>query len=206
MSNNNKYPIITISREYASYGNTIASKISERLGIPYYNKDFVRKTVAESNYSEEDVIREGESMSRGSQLLNTFLNGATGSYSSSYDGIHYAEKMVVLELSESPCIIVGRCANSILREAGVKSFDVFLYANKEFRCKRAIELEPEQESKIEKYVSKRDIMRETYHKQYTGHDLGDSRYYNLCLDVATIGIDRCVDIICNIVEEDAKKA
>ncbi len=205
MSNNMKFPVITISREYGAMGTTIAAKVSERLGIPYYDKDFVKKTVAESDFSEEDVLREGENMSKGSKFLNIFLNGATGSYSSSYDGIHNVEKMVVLELSEQPCIIVGRCANHILREAGIKSFDIFLYADKEFRQNRAKELEPAEVDRIDKYVAKRDVLRETYYKQYTGHNLGDSRNYNICLDVSAIGVDRCVDIICKLLEEDAQK-
>ena len=45
---NLKFPVITIGREYCAYGRTIAGMLSERLGIPYYDKDFVKKTVIES--------------------------------------------------------------------------------------------------------------------------------------------------------------
>ena len=111
------YPLITISRQYAAYGRTVAKGLSERLGIPYYDRDFVKKTAESSGYAEEDIIREGEDISKGSRFWNSFLNNATV-YSSSYDGIFAAESKVILELSQEPCIIVGRSANHVLSPVG----------------------------------------------------------------------------------------
>ena len=54
------YPVITISREFGAGGHSIAKVLSERLGIPYYDKDFVKETASRSGYSEEDIEREGE--------------------------------------------------------------------------------------------------------------------------------------------------
>ena len=50
-----KYPIITISREYGAGGRSIAKGISDRLGIPFYDRDFVKKTAEQSGYSVEDI-------------------------------------------------------------------------------------------------------------------------------------------------------
>ena len=71
-----KYPVITISREYAAYGRTIAAGLSDRLGIPFYDKDFVKETAKQSGYSEEDIVREGEDMSPASKFMNSLLNNA----------------------------------------------------------------------------------------------------------------------------------
>ena len=193
-----KYPVITIDREYAAYGRTIAAKLSERIGIPYYDKDFVKKTAEKGGYSEEDIQREGEAMSLISKFFNNFLNNAAA-YESSFDGIFHAEKEVILELSTSPCIIVGRCAAHILREAGIPSFNIFLYADKEHKMKRAAELDENAEIKktedIEKILEKRERLREIYYKQYTGEEMSDLRNYNICMDTGTIGVDACVDIL-----------
>ena len=108
-----KYPVITISREYAAYGRTIAAGLSSRLGIPFYGKDFVKETAKQSGYSEEVIVREGEDMSPASKFMNSLLNNANA-YSSSYDGIYKAQKEVILNLAQKPCIIVGRCADHIL--------------------------------------------------------------------------------------------
>lgn len=194
------YPVITISREYASYGRTIAKGISERLGIPYYDRDFVRETAKQSGYSEEDVTREGETMSLGSKFMNSILNNAS-SYKSSYDAIFKAQKEVVLKLGEKPCIIIGRCADHILQDAGVDAFKIFLYADLEFRKKRAAELDGNAAADVEKIVEKTDERRAVYYKQYTGKEMGDYKNYNICLDVGRIGVKKCIDIVCEILEQ-----
>ena len=131
-------PVITISRQYGAGGRSVAKKLSERLGIPYYDVDFVRLTSKISGYSEEEVRREGEDLGGMAKFINHFLT--TASFSNPYDEIFQAQKAVILGLAEKPCIIVGRCSNFILREAKIPSFDVFLSGSREFRLKRAAEL------------------------------------------------------------------
>ena len=58
-----KYPVITISREFGAGGHSIARVVSERLGIPYYDRDFAKQAAARSGYSQEDIDREGENLS-----------------------------------------------------------------------------------------------------------------------------------------------
>lgn len=196
-----KYSVITISREYAAGGRTIAAGLSERLGIPYYDKDFVKETAKTSGFTEEEIVKEGEAMSRSSKLLNSFLNNAAV-YPSSYDKIFQAQKEVILKLAQSPCIIVGRCADFILKEEEVPSFRIFLYADRDKRVKHAAEL-PEnagQDVDFDKLVSKMDSRRETYYKQYTGTAMGDYHNYSISLDVGVIGTEKCLDILCGILE------
>ena len=196
-----KYPIITISRQYGAYGHTIADGLSERLGIPYYDKDFVKETAKASGYTEEEIEKEGEDMSRSSKLLNSILNN-DAVYPSSFDKIFQAQKEVVLKLAQTPCIIVGRCAECILKEEEIPCFRIFLYADKDVRVKHAAELPENAGSDIdfEKLVSKMDSTRETYYKQYTGTQMGNYHNYNISLDVGVIGVEKCIDIICGILE------
>lgn len=192
--------VITISRQYAAYGRTIASALAKNLGIEFYDRDFVKKTVEESGYSQEDVEEEGESMSRGSRWLNSFLNGAA-SYSSSYDGIYNAQKEVILQLAKSPCIIVGRCSNHILKEAGIEAFHIFLYADLEARLKHASELNPgKTDGELRKIVEKHDRLRGNYYKHYTGSTMGESSNYSICLDVGTIGVEKCIQILTDLLK------
>lgn len=190
-------PVITISREYGAGGRSIARGLAERLGIPFYDRDFVKKTAEESGYSEEDIRREGEQMSRMSKFMNSFLNNAAV-YESSYDGIFQAQKKVILELSESPCIIIGRCSNVILRQAGIPSFNIYLYADTAHRVKRAEELAENGTMDIERYIAKRDELRHTYYRTYTGHAMGYCSDYHICLDTGMIGYEKAVDILAEI--------
>ena len=189
-----KKTIITINREYGAGGRSLASILSDRLGIPYYDQEFVVKTMAESGYDEEVVEREGEEMSRTSQVLNNFLNSSV-SYSSSYDAIYAAEKKVILKLVEEPCIIVGRCANMILKEAGIDTMSIYLHAPMDKRLNRAIEIRGEGEEPTAKLVEDHDKKRRTFYKQYTGSELYDASNYTFCFDVGKISIPQCADII-----------
>lgn len=200
MQQNFNFPVITISRKYAAYGRTIAAQLSERLGIPYYDRDFVKETAKQSGYSEADVAREGEDMSRASKFMNSLLNNSMA-YPSSYDGIYQAQKKVVLQLAQSPCILVGRCADHILTQSGVPALKLFLFADMEHRLQRAAELDEgkgKSEAEMKKLLTKHDSLRETYYKQYTGMDMGSYANYTVCLDVGVLGVQSCVDIICTL--------
>ena len=196
-----KCPVITISREYGALGRTLAAKLSERLGIPYYDRDFVKKTAEESGYAVEDVEHEGEELSTSGRMLNKILNSAV-SYSSSYDGIYKAQKKVVLQLAQDPCIIVGRCADHILREEGKSVFCVYLYASVKDRLDHVAELAENGTMSIEKYIEKRDKLRKTYYKQYTGHEMGNANNYNICFDTGRINAETCADIIIDILSRE----
>ncbi|HCI74549.1 MAG TPA: cytidylate kinase-like family protein [Lachnospiraceae bacterium] len=190
--------VITISREYGAYGRSVARALSQSLGIEFYDVDFIRMTAEKSGYSEEDVSREGELLSAGSRFINSFLS--TSAYNSSYDEIFQAQKEVVLELAKKPCIMVGRCSNIILREAGVKTFDVFLHADRDFRRAHALELNEYGKMDVERYMDRCDHWRKTYYRAYTGHEMGDYHDYDLSIDVGKIGLDRTIELLTSMLE------
>ncbi len=189
-----KKTIITINRQYGAGGRSLAAVLSERLGIPYYDQDFIQKTVEESGYEEEAVIREGEEMSRPSRLLNNILNSAV-SYSSSFDGIFEAEKKVIMEFAKEPCIIVGRCANMILSEAGIDTMSVYLHAPLDKRISHMTEKAEDGQIPDAKVIEEHDRHRGTFYKQYTGREIFDASNYTFCFDTGKISISQCADII-----------
>ncbi len=191
--------VITISREYGACGRSVAKALSERLGIEYYDVDFVRMTAKVSGYSLEDVSRESEDMSGGRKFVNQFLS--TQAYNSSYDAIFQAQREVILQLAKKTCIIVGRCSNFILREEGLPSFDIFLHADIKDRRKRAQELKENGKMDIDKYIEKRDHWRKTYYRAYTGHEMGEYKDYDISLDIGRLGVDTCIDLLTNLLKD-----
>ena len=196
--------VITISREYAAYGRSVAKALSEALGIEYYDVDVIRKTAKVSGYSEEDVTREGEYISNSRQFINQFLS--TSAYNSSYDAIFQAQRDVILELAKQDCIIVGRCSNIILREAGVETFDIFLHAPKEFRVRRCEELGEHGKTEPEKFVDRSDHGRETYYHAYTGHTMGNYKDYDISLNVEKLTPEGTIDVLISILKDKVKKS
>lgn len=190
--------IITISREYGAGGRSVARALAERLGIPWYDRDFVKKTAAVSGYTEDEIKSEGEAASSRSRWLTNLISPM--SYESSTDAIFRAQKEVILDMArKEDCIIIGRCANIILKEAKVSNLSVFLYADQQSRLKRAAELAENGDMDLEKFVIRRDSRRAAYYKIYTGHNFGDYHDYNISLDTSRIGYKGCVDIICSLV-------
>lgn len=209
-----KYQVITIHRDYAAYGRTIAKALSEALGLPWYDKDFVKKTVEESGFEKEMIQEEGESISQGGRLLDSIMSTVHSGYNSSHDDIFRAQSRVILELSASPCIIVGRCSNYVLKMADVPSFNIYLYASKADRRKRASELLPDEMKKngrsldpvkdaaeIDKIITKNDELRRNYYKKYTGSEMTSSENYDICLNVGTLGVDQAVQILLDILKD-----
>lgn len=193
------YKVITISREYGAGGRSIAKAIAEKLNLPWYDRDFVKKTAEASGYSVEDIQSEGEQVGSATHFITNLLNPI--SYESSADGIFRAQKQVILDMAaKESCIIIGRCANVILKQAGVPAFHIFLYADMEHRMQRAAELGENGGMDLRKYVTRRDSRREAYYKTYTGHEFGDYHDYNICLDTGRLGYDKCVEIITGILQ------
>ena len=190
-----KYKVITISREYGTHGHELAAMLSEKLDIPFYDVDFVRKTAEESGFSKDMINDEGEKAHPYTRILEML---SPMSLNSSQDLIFKAQSRVILELSESPCIIVGRCANYILSEAGIPSLDVFLSASEEWRIEHAMDFSNIKKPVTRQDVKKQDSQRRNYYKMYTGREMGNADLYTLCLDVSEIDMEKCVDIICGI--------
>lgn len=200
MATDNKKRIITISREYGAGGRTIAKGLSEKLGIPWYDRDFVKYTAKLSGYSEEDIFEEGEELKESAHFLDKILNGMV-SYTSSHDAIYQAQKEAIYELAKEPCILVGRCANKILKEADIPSFDIFLHADKSVRIKRCIEKAQGTIRDMKKYVEKKDELRENYYHTYTGGKLNMAHDYTICLDTGVFDYDTCIDILAKMISE-----
>ena len=190
-----------ISREFGAGGHSIARVVSERLGIPYYDRDFAKQAAAKSGYSQEDIDREGENLSRSARLLDNILNNSAG-YFSSHDAIYQAQKELILQFAaEQDCIIIGRCSNLILRNAGIPSLDIFLHADVNLRTEHIQKLGLNGKEDPRKYLTKMDNLRETYFKTYTKHELGTYHDYDLCLDTGTLGYDNCIEIITSLAKQ-----
>ncbi len=105
--------VITISREFGSGGRTIGRKVAEKLGIPCYDAEIIEKIAEESGYSGDYIRSEGEGASD-RWLSNLFSNRAMGP--TNQDTIWVIQSRIIRELAEKgPCVIVGRCADYVLR-------------------------------------------------------------------------------------------
>ena len=130
--------IITISREFGSGGRTIGREVAKRLGFTCYDKDLIEKIADETGYSKEFIADAGEYAPNSNSLAYMFLGRGMNGLANA-DKIWIAQKKVIEKLAEEgSCVIVGRCADYLLRER-TDCLNVFVYADKEFRAKRIVE-------------------------------------------------------------------
>ena len=189
-----KYPVITISREFGAGGHSIARVVSERLGIPYYDRDFAKQAAARSGYSQEDIDREGENLSRSARLLDNILNNSAG-YFSSHDAIYQAQKELILQFAaEQDCIIIGRCADYVL-DGTENLVRLFVYAEIEERINKVREKGYFPEEDILKNIKRIDRERRDYYRYYTGKSWENLENYDLMINTTKLSYDEMVECV-----------
>lgn len=187
--------IITISREFGSGGRTIGKKVAEKLGIPCYDADLIQKLSEESGYAADYIKEEGEYATGG--WLAPFLSDRSMGLTNQ-DKLWHIQQRVILELAEkSPCVIVGRCADFILKDKA-DCLNVFIHANIEHRAERIVKEYGEREETPEQRLKDKDKRRAAYHRFYTDMKWGHAQNYHLCLDSGELGIDKCVKILSDL--------
>ena len=184
--------IITIGREFGAGGRSIAKKISEELGIPYYDKDIIKITAEQTGISE-DMLRDTEDSETKRNLFNWLLSSTD--LSSSYDRtIMVQAEMIRILAKKGPCIIVGRGADYILRDFP-NVVNVFVHAEMEDKVKYAMETYGEDRDHATRRVRHIDAARESYYHYLTGGRWGYLSNYDLTLNSSTIGKENCAEII-----------
>ncbi len=186
--------IITLCREYGAGGHSIGQRVASELGIEFYDKDIIRSSAEALGIDPAQLEAEEEEISRSEAFLRTITPMSYERKDAFYD----AESNAILKLAaQGPCLILGRCADAVLRAAGVPSLDVFLFADEEHRAKRVGELiHSDSAAEIQRVIKKTDQARRSYYTHYTGKAWGDHRNFHLSLDSGTLGYDACVRIIC----------
>ena len=190
--------IITISREYGAGGHSIGTQVAKELGIPFYDRDIVRETAKASGFDIELIEREGESESFTDTILKNLFTVPGSYYNDTREAIYEVQKAIILRLAkQGPCVILGRGADEILRNAGIDSLNVFIHASE---LHRAVRLQAEtgiaDATELQKLMAKHDNNRRAYYTHYTGKQWGDSKNYHLTLDSGALGYDLCVKLIC----------
>ena len=186
-----KNRVVTISREFGSGGRTIGRKLAEELGIPCYDAELIQQLARESGFSEDYIRDAGEYAPGG--YLSLLSNRAFAL--TNEDVLWELQYKVITDLAEKgPCVIVGRCADYILRDTA-DCLKVFIHADMDFRAKRIVEVYGEREQSPEQRLKDKDKRRAAYHRFYTNMKWGHAQNYHLCLDSGKLGIDACVKIL-----------
>lgn len=192
--------VITLSREYGAGGHSIGRKVASMLGIEFYDKDIIREAVKATGFDPDLVQEEGEDLSRFESFMTTLGNLSSNYYSDSHEKLRLIQEAVITDFArKGPCVILGRCADNVLLNAGIECFNVYIYADELHRAKRVSELiGSDDPALIKRAMLKKDTARHNYYNRFTGKKWGYSDNYHLSLDSGFLGYDKCAEIIADI--------
>ena len=200
--------IITISREYGSGGRQVGLTVAKKLGMEFYDKELIDAAAKEIGFPTEMIA------DREQRLTNSLLyNFAMGTlYGIAYprepkvselpltEQIYQAQKKAIEEAAKrGSCIFVGRCADYILKSRP-DVLRVFIYADRDIRKRRAIEEYGEIEEYIDEFMYQTDKRRRIHYENYTNQKWGSRENYDLMLNSGDLGLDKCVELLCEAVK------
>ena len=166
-----KYSIITIGREYGSGGRIIAKQVAETLGIAFYDKELIHLAAQKTGLSEEYISSSATHHKANKFFYNLIFSSDNLPVS---DQLYIAETDIIKKVSDDgPCVIVGRCADYILRERQ-DCLKIFIH--------------------IENFVQKTDKERSAHYDYFTNQEWGKAQNYHMTIN-STVGLDMAVKLI-----------
>lgn len=191
--------IITISREFGSGGRFIGKQLAEKMGIAFYDKDIIAKVAEETGFSEEFVEQKAEHSPSKNIFAYAFV-GRNSAGMSIDDYLYTTQRKIILDIAEKEsCVIVGRCADYILKERR-DVLNVFIHGEQPEKTKRICQLYQKTEKEALAMMKDMDKKRSINYEYYTDQKWGNIKNYDVTLNSSTFGYERCVEMI----EEMAK--
>ena len=176
--------IITINRMYGSGGRLLGKALAEKLGIGFYDKELIR-LASEKNqipYKELEKVDEKKASQWRLPVKEQMQMEPQYHFHPMNDVLFETQSQVIQELAQKEdCIIVGRCANSVL---GDKCFSLFVYAPFEYRVQSIMERLGREEKSARALVKKMDKTRRSYYEFFTDEKWKDLSNYQMCIDTS----------------------
>lgn len=199
--------IFTIGRQYGSAGRRVGSELAKQLNIPFYDKELITLVAKDSGLNEAIVEKADEKAASSifqSLMIGTNPFGAFPLATSNLglpdlpinDRIFLIQCDAIRKIAEKgSCVIVGRCADYVLREEKNRLLSIFIHAPMDVRCERAVNLYRVAEKKVAQEVIKNDRGRAHYYNYFTDNKWGEADNYDLSLDSSILGIEKSASFI-----------
>lgn len=198
--------IITIGREFGSGGREVGRRLAEELGIAYYDQEIVKELLKRTKLTEEYVrnVEERHPL----PLLpittaRTFGLKVTPKVEPALSVYNQESDIIVEMAKKSDCIIVGRCADHILRD--MKPFRLFIYADMEariVRCRaKGEDAARMSDEELRQRILSIDKKRARYYQFYTDQVWGDKINYDLCINTSAVNIKKLAGITASLIRE-----
>lgn len=200
--------IITVGRQFGSGGRELGKRLADELGCPYYDKDIIREIAARTQLAEsyiQQILEHRPNYFFPITIGRTLHNTAPDYLLHQHTSVYTEQVNTIREMAEkSDCVIVGRCADHILRE--FKPFRLFVYADMDSRMERCRKKAPEDEALTDKELKKKilrvDRNRAKYYRYYTGHVWGRPANYDFCINTSWVNLKAAAHALAHMITEE----
>lgn len=195
--------IITIGREFGSGGREFGRRLAVELGFAYYDQEIIseisRRTFLSEQYVQA-VVEHHPSFAFPIHIGRSFYPASSPAFDQTMT-VYQEQARIITEMAvKSDCVIVGRCADYILRK--YKPFRIFIYSDMESKMRRCRKKGPEDERLTDKELRQKitgiDKKRAKYYEFYTGHPWGDKLNFDLCINTTQTEIKEIVPVIAKL--------
>ena len=177
--------IVTIGREYGSGGREIGERLAEKLGISFYDRQFLEMASLETGHSEDTLSEQDEIAEKNYFPYKTNL---------SEELFNIQSRIMIEKAKTESCVIVGRCSDIVLKDFANVAH-VFVYAHEDDRVRHVMERNNLDEVKARKLMKKTEKIRRTYYQYFTDCNWGDRENKDLLINSSVTGIEGSVDVI-----------
>lgn len=193
--------VITIGRQYGSGGRELGQILAKKLGFEFYDEELVTMA-AEKNKMHTDILKAVDEKATKS-LLYTLVTGSDLRFFNSSmqyempinDKLFITQSEIIKGLADkSSCVIVGRCADYVLRDSAQKCIHLFVYADLEERIKRISQKYDLTYEKAKDKIQKIQKSRKSYYNYYSNREWANVSNYDLCINTGKLGLEKASDV------------
>lgn len=189
--------IITISRSYGSGGRVIGRMLSEKMSVPYYDRNLIYLAAGRTGIDLKYFARYDEDMKK---KLFDEIPSEKNRYVSK-DEIFMRQAEVIKDVAdESDCVIVGRCADYILRNSGNKVLRVFICANESDCIESIMKKLSVSKSEALRTINQINKHRSDYYRYHTEKEWTSAENYDLCINTSRYTPEQAVQAVMGYAE------
>lgn len=187
--------VITISRQFASFGRSIAQKMSEELQIEFYDRDIVEATAKRMD-QPIPVISNEEEHANSVFFRRKYPLGM--GVANIQDEIFNVQTNIIRDIAaKESCIIVGRCAGYVLKDHP-RCLNIYVYSPYESRLKNCTESLQMDLKDAKRMIKEVDKARENYRYRYCPDIKNNYDGYDIMIDSSRFGIEKSAKILADI--------
>ena len=205
----NAHLVICISRTQGSGGNDIGFELADQLQINYYDAEIFDQVMKRLQADKNAVSDTGnfEGFDKYRKKKHTDLKTWFREFNRYHglpkqDAVFFNMSDLICELAKSEdCVIMGRCADAILKNNHIPHISLFISAPFQVRVQHVMDIRNMNLKQAVRFLKQMDKQHKKYYEFYTGEKWGKPENYDLCINSANYGLKDTIELIRRMLDQ-----